>query len=206
MQTPKFLQIFTDKNKRDHFWYYYKGYVVAAAFILILLIMTIVDITKNSQPVFRVTYINIPSALEETFTQQLTDIQPFGSERELITEAVVVSEEIGITGLEASITHVFAQIVAGEIDIFVAEQDSFRQFTEGEFFDDLTIYLPEDFMDSFSDCLYYSDIGDTQYATGIMYKHPYSQATYVFAIPFSSELKESAAIMIQSLFQKEALQ
>ena len=206
MQTPKFLKIFTDKNVRDHFWYYYKGYVAFGAFILVLLIMTVVDVTKNSQPVFQVTYINAPSILEETWTQQFTDSQPFGEKRELTTESVIVSDEIGITELEASITHVFAQIVAGEIDIFVSEQDAFRQFTEGEFFDDLTTYMPEAFIETFSDSLYYSNVGGTQCATGIIWKQPSNQTTYVFAIPFSSELKESAATMIQLLFQKEAIQ
>ena len=206
MQTPKFLQIFTDKKVRDHFWYYYKGYVAVAVFILILLIMTVADVVKNSQPVFQVTYINVPSALEETFTQQFTDTQPFGSERELITESVLMSDEIGITELEASIAHVFAQIVAGEIDIFVAEQDSFRQFAEGEFFDDLTACLPEAFLETFSDCLYYSNVEGSPCATGLIWKNPSNQTTYVFAIPFSSEQKEPAATMIQLLFQKEAIQ
>ena len=206
MQTPTFLKIFTDKKQREHFWYYYKGHVAVVSFILILLIMTAVDYIKNDQPVFQVVYVNVPSTIEQDWTQHLLNASPFGSDREIITESVTATDSIGITELEAAVTHICAQISAGEIDIFIAEQDVFRQFAQGELFEDLQLCLPEEFIEFATDSLYYSNVDGVECVTGLIWEHPSSGVSYVFSIPFSSTLKESAAVLIQSLFQKGAAQ
>lgn len=206
MQAPKFLQIFTDKKQREHFWYYYKGYVAVAVFILIILTMTIVDMVKNSQPVFQVTYVNVPSALEKDWTQHFSGNLPSDLERELISESLIASDELGITELEAAVNRICAQIVAGEIDIFVSDKDTFQQFAVGELFEDLQSYLPEELIKDSADCLYYSDIEGKQCITALFWTHPSTGTTYAFAIPYSSALKEPAAELILSLFQKGAAQ
>jgi hypothetical protein len=200
MQTPKFLQIFTDKKQREHFWYYYKGHVIVAAFILILLTMTIVDMVNNSRPVFQVTYVNTPSSLQENWTRHFANVLPFGSERELITESLAASDTIGITEAEAAVGRVFSRIAAGEIDIFICDLDTFQQFAVGELFDDLQPLLPKELIRP--DLLYYSNVGGKSCITGLLWKHPANGTTYVFAIPYSSALKQQASAMIQSLFQK----
>lgn len=206
MHAPKFLQIFTDKKYREHFWYYYKGHVAVAAFILILLTMTIVDMVNNSKPVFQVTYVNVPSALEKDWTQHFADNLPFGPERELITESLIASDMADITELEAAVNRVCVQIAAGEIDIFISDQEAFQQFAVGEFFEDLATYLPEEFIENAADHLYHSDIGGEEHITGLLLNDPSNEKTYVLAIPYSSALKESSAILIQSLFEKGAAQ
>lgn len=206
MQAPKFLQFFTDKEQREHFWYYYKGHVAVVLFILILLTMTIVDMVNNSRAAFQVTYVNIPSALEEEWTQHFSDNFPFGSERKLVTESLVASDAIGLTELEAAVNRVCVQVSAGEIDVFVADQDTFRQFAVGELFEDLKTCFPEDFLNGAADNLYYSNVGGEQCITGLIWRRPSNGQTYVFAIPYSSALKESAAELIQSLFTEGAFQ
>lgn len=202
MQAPKFLQIFTDKKQREHFWYYYKGHVIVAAFILVLLTMTIVDMVNNSRPVFQVTYVNVPSSLEASWTRHFADTLPSDLERELLAESLIASDKVGITELEATVGHVCARIAAGEIDIFVADQDAFKQFAVGELFDDLKTHFSEEFINSVSDSLYYSNVDGKPCITGLQWKHPSNGTTYVFAIPYSSALKDPAAVLIQSLFQK----
>lgn len=202
MQAPKFLQVLTDKKQREHFWFYYKGHVAVAAFILILLTMTIVDISNNNRPTFQIAYVNIPPALEVDWTQHFTDTLPTNLERELFTEAMNATESIGIVELEATLNHIFARIAAGEIDIFVADQETFHQFATGELFDDLQAHLPEEFISSATDHLYYSNVKGVGCVTGLLWRHPTTDTTYVFAIPYSSTLKEPAATMIQSLFHK----
>jgi hypothetical protein len=202
MQTPKFLQIFTDKKQREHFWYYYKGHVIAAAFILVLLTMTIVDMVNNNRPVFQVTYVNVPSTLEASWTQHFTDTLPSDLERELLAESLIASDKVGITELEATVGRVCARIAAGEIDIFICDLDTFQQFAVGELFDDLQPLLPEDLISNSPDLLYYSNVDGKSCITGLLWKHPTNGTTYVFAIPYSSALKQQASAMIQSLFQK----
>ena len=206
MRAPKLSQLFTDKEARENFWYYYKGHIAVAAFVVLLLTMTIVDMVNNSQPVFQITYANIPTALQNTWTQHFNEHSPFGSDRKLVAESLILTDAIGVTEMEATVNRICAQVAAGEMDIFIADKETFEQFAVGELFEDWQLYLPENWIESNADVLFYSNIDNKQCITGLLWLHPTNGVTYVFAIPFSSTQKEPASTLILSLLQTEVAQ
>ncbi len=204
-QQPKFLQSLFNKKKWDNFLYYYKYYLILGAFFLVLLITFVVDTVQNSKPVFQITYINIPSSMQAQMTEYSTDAlaQTADSNRELEAEPLYISDAITIAEQETIIYRIAARMVSGEIDIFAAEYEVYLQYAADECFIDLQPYLSEEFLESFADCLVYSQAEDQQQITGLLWTSASSGKEYVLAVPFSSNLQQSAAAIILSFIQNE---
>ncbi len=204
-QLPKCLQPLFDKKKRENFLYYYKNYLILGAFFLVLLISLVVDTVKNSKPVFQLTYVNIPSSMQEELTQHCKEALPDADDRKVGTDPLYISDINTIAEQETVIYQIAARLTAGEIDVFVSEYEVYLQYAEDACFTDLQPYLSEEFLEAFSDRLLYSQIDGERHITGLLWSAPNGGKDYALSVPFSSQLQQSAAALIVSFVQKEGM-
>lgn len=152
----EFMKI--DKKKLENFWYYYKYYVIAGAFVLFLILVFIRDKAKSKDYAFFTSFVNCNVLADtEVFMQAYEDTTSIDKEKEMMyLDTTNITDGYDQTSL-ASMERFVSMVYVGEIDSAIMERDLFTKYgTNGVFMDLRDIFSKEE-LSSFEGHLYYLD-------------------------------------------------
>ena len=149
------------KGKWTYFWDYYKIPTFAAIAVVALIITIVRQYVTHKDYAFYAALINT----EITYVQDNTWSEEFAEYAGIDTnqyEAYIdTSYELAPNDISqytiAGTQKLLALIYSGTIDVIVADTATFEGYAGNEIFTDLTTLLPEDLLEKYKDCLYYTD-------------------------------------------------
>lgn len=148
------------KGKLEYFWYYYKVHAIVAVSVIALAIMFIYQYATNKDYGFYAAFINAnDSANQETWGDEFAEYAGIDTDKYLsyIDTSILYSESNTSQYTIAAAEKLIAMLQTGIVDILVADTETFEGYAQNEFFADLTQVLPEDLLEKYQDCLYYTD-------------------------------------------------
>lgn len=134
----------TPKSKWENFWYYYKWYVVAGMFILLVVLFTVYDFRSRENPDYEIGLItqqaypdDIIAALEAQITQYGTDLNGDGKVLVHVNPYVVGDTGLGDPNVEmagyakitADLSNATSMIFITDSASFAKEQEAFHIFS-----------------------------------------------------------------------------
>lgn len=159
------------RQKIDHIWTYYRAYILAAVFVVVLILITVPQCTA-SEPQLDVIMINsdaedsTPRGFEEFFAEFGWDYNDgavalntnlgFFSETELaLMEEPAAAEQ---ENMEKELM-LSAWLAAGKTELFLGTEEKFLFFAGQGVLADLRSILPEALLARYEDSLIYTDEG-----------------------------------------------
>lgn len=147
-------------GKLAYFWYYYKVHTIAAIMIITFLCVLIRDIRASKDYGFYAAYFNA----EQTFSAE-EQMEAFAKYADIDTEKYNVYldsdmyyslSDMSETSYAAS-QKFTAMLYSGDVDVVVADEETFTTYSLSETFRDLRTVLPEDLLEKYKDCFFYID-------------------------------------------------
>ena len=151
----------TPQQKLAYFWDYYKWYVIAGAFIIILAVTFIIEQLNRKETCFYAlmlngTEYNYGEANPE-YTEGFAEYAGIDkNEYDIIYDATI---QIGTgTGDELSASQkLLVYITAGELDVMISDPNSLLQYAYQDSFYDLREFLTEEQLAKYAGSFYYID-------------------------------------------------
>lgn len=152
------------KQKLAYFWEYYKIHTLAAIIIIAVAISLIKQVVTSKDYGFYAVLIDAVTTdsnygLTEIWNEEFMEyaqIDP--KEYEVyIDTSVTLSESIDVEYMVANQQRLLATLMAGNVNAFVADTETFETYAQFEYFYDVTSVLSEEDMEKYGTYFYYTD-------------------------------------------------
>lgn len=149
------------KGKLEYFWYYYKIHTIVIIAVLFLAGTFIYQLATSKDPAFYGVLISSDTYVTEEQTWDVDFAEYAGIDTDKYSVTFDTSFIFSSNGLSdytmSSIEKLVAMASAGMIDVIVADTAAFEKLARSEFYLDLETVLPQETLEKFKDCLYYTD-------------------------------------------------
>lgn len=149
------------KGKLSYFWYYYKIHTLVVIAVAAFVIMFIHQYVTNKDYAFYAALINADIAYSEDnkwgddFAQYAgIDTQEY--ECYIDTSFMLAQNDTSQYSV-SSTEKLLVMVQSGIIDVIVADTATFEGYAGNELFADLSTILPDNLLEKYKDCLYYTD-------------------------------------------------
>ncbi len=162
-EQKKVLKEMNAKEKLSYFWDYYKIHALVAVVAVSLISLFIYQYATNKDYGFYAAVINAD-------TSSAAEMEAWGSEFETYAEidtqeyqayidtSILLSDNDSTQYSLSSSEKLVAMLMAGMIDVIVADTATFEEYAQNECFLNLEEALPADVYAKYEDCLYYTDM------------------------------------------------
>ncbi len=150
----------------DYFWEYYKIHTFVAIAVLIFVAITIRDIANNKPYAMYAMFINnkgmeTQSILQDGFAEY-ADIDTSSYAVIVDTSSNFMSSIVDTTSVATS-EKIMAMLAAHDLDVIVADENTFGRYASQDTFIDLRTIYSEDELKELSDSIFYVDQGYIDY-------------------------------------------
>ena len=163
-EQKKALSTMSTKEKFAYFWEYYKIHTLAAIIIIAVVVSLIKQYVTSKDMGFYAVLIDAITTdsnygLNEIWNEEFLEyaqIDP--DEYEVyIDTSISISEGIDAQYVIANQQKLFAMLIGGDVNAFVADTETFEQYAQLAFFYDIESLLSEEELEKYSTYLYYTD-------------------------------------------------
>ena len=154
------------KVKLAHYWHYYKLHVIAIGFVLFFVGSYIYNIITTKDIVLQVGLIDCYANSEtpEEYTTKFEEILGIDTKKEKVylDNSYYISDKTDITSTEILLVRLSAQ----ELDVMLADEDTFDAYARNDIFVDLRDFLTPEQLAYYEDSFYYIDYAEIENDTG----------------------------------------
>nr|MCR4589177.1 hypothetical protein [Lachnospiraceae bacterium] len=153
------------KDKWNYFWDYYKIHVIVGICLIFFVGTLIRDMANNKAYGFYALFLNATSMAEmEPYETEFAQIAGVDTEEYAVSidNTNNVSEENYSELTIASVEKIMASVAAGEVDVFVSDQDTIRRYGYNSTLMNLNDILPASLLEKYADHLLYIDMVDVR--------------------------------------------
>lgn len=145
------------KVKLAHYWHYYKWHVIVAAAVLFFVFDYAYSVITAKDVVLQVGMIDCYSNSENTeeYEAQVAELLGIDTKKEevFLDNSYLITLEADITSTEI----LYVRLAAQELDVMMADEDTFDNYSLNDIFVDLRDYLSPEQLAYYEDSFYYID-------------------------------------------------
>lgn len=174
-EQKKALSTMSTKQKLAYFWEYYKIHTLAAIIIIVVAVSLTKQVITSKDYGFYAVLIDAVTTdsnygLTEIWNEEFMEyaqIDP--KEYEVyIDTSVTLSESIDVEYMVANQQRLLATLMAGNVNAFVADTETFETYAQFGYFYDITSVLSEEDMEKYGTYFYYTDAATLDDTSGTL--------------------------------------
>jgi ABC-type molybdate transport system substrate-binding protein len=208
------LRDMNNLGRLEYLWEYYKLHALIGILAIGVIIYIIYNIvTPNVVTQFNAAIINDPIG-EETWAKYETKFSDYlkldpKTEQVLLNNSFYFNAEAQyVANMQTALT---TYVAANELDVIIAPESYFKNYTYTEYMSKLSDELPTDIYSSLTDCMYLSDTeADSEKAvygiylndTKLFKDKAINKDPYILGIVVNSKHKDNAVEFIRMLFSE----
>ncbi len=148
------------KEKFGYFWYYNKTTVIVISCIALFVLYMVYDVATKKDTAFYAAFINCtPTYTDSEFMEDFTALTDIDTDKyDAYLDTSISFKTTGYDQLSMNNTQKFLALCATEqIDVVVAESSLFASYANQGLFKDLDLFLTDEQLAKYGDCLFYFD-------------------------------------------------
>lgn len=183
----------------DYFWEYYKWFVIIPAIVIAIAVVFVTSYIEESREVDLDVAIMNTDGVMDAYSAILAQYPKYkrlkSEEMDIRIEynlsyPLITGEAAGVSDTDvAAIQRFVAMVKAGRVDVAITNTWVIDDFASSAVANDLTLWLPEDLLEEYSDRIYYATTTD-----GV----EYPAAIYLTGCPFLSYYDEDKPPVLAS--------